>query len=61
MSSSARAVPFHCPFCGEEDLRPHGEKHGQWECRSCQRAFSVSFLGILNPQHDPTSGRRTAP
>ena len=22
--SDARAVPFYCPFCGEEDLRPHG-------------------------------------
>ena len=21
--SDARAVPFYCPFCGEEDLRPH--------------------------------------
>ena len=20
---SERAVPFHCPYCGDEDLRPH--------------------------------------
>jgi len=44
---SGRAVPFHCPFCGDEDLRPHGEHHGEWECRSCLRAFSLKFLGLL--------------
>ena len=22
------AVPFYCPFCGEEDLRPHEDTHG---------------------------------
>ena len=20
---SARAIPFHCPYCGDTDLRPH--------------------------------------
>ncbi len=45
----ARAVPFHCPYCGDEDLRPHGETHGAWECRACQRAFALKFIGILNP------------
>jgi transposase-like protein len=49
---SARMTPFHCPYCGEENLWPHetaeGESpHGSWECRSCQRAFSVRFLGQL--------------
>lgn len=68
MSATTRAVPFHCPYCGDEDLRPHGETHGEWECRSCQRAFALKFIGILNPQHvEPTtesttdtSGRRDA-
>ncbi|MBU1801623.1 MAG: hypothetical protein KKA97_05180 [Actinobacteria bacterium] len=59
--STERAVPFHCPFCGEQDLWPHevvsetGEvssPHGSWECRGCQRAFSLSMLGLL---------RRTSP
>jgi transposase-like protein len=58
MTAGARAVPFHCPYCGDEDLRPHGEKHGDWECRSCQRAFSLSFKGILNPHHDTNPARR---
>ena len=54
---SARMAPFHCPYCGEENLWPHevaegtteGRGHGAWECRSCQRAFSVKFLGHLRP------------
>lgn len=42
---SERAVPFHCPYCGEEDLQPH-EDHGGWYCRSCARAFKLTFLGL---------------
>jgi transposase-like protein len=48
---SARAVPFHCPYCGDEDLRPHqpaeGAGHGQWECRSCLRAFGLKLIGLI--------------
>ncbi len=36
-----RAVPYHCPYCGEQDLYPL-EKG--WECRACLRAFAVTFL-----------------
>ena len=55
---SDRAVPFHCPYCGDEDLRPHQDEHddkqgasphGQWECRSCLRAFSLKMLGLVRP------------
>src|SRR5256885_7550591 len=28
-----RAAPFYCPYCGDEDLRPFGERHGEWRCR----------------------------
>ncbi|GAA3128940.1 hypothetical protein GCM10010466_19570 [Planomonospora alba] len=42
---SERAVPFHCPYCGEEDLEPY-EGDGGWYCRSCARAFKLKFLGI---------------
>ncbi|MEO3813929.1 Insertion element protein [Sphaerisporangium sp. B11E5] len=42
---SERAVPFHCPYCGEEDLEPYAGDGG-WYCRSCARAFTVKFLGI---------------
>ena len=49
---SERAVPFHCPYCGDEDLRPHapedgGSGHGQWECRSCLRAFALRMIGLI--------------
>ena len=50
---STRAVPFHCPYCGDEDLRPYeaeGAGHGAWECRSCLRAFSLKMLGLINPR-----------
>jgi len=53
---SARAVPFHCPYCGDENLWPHeaegpdaGPGHGQWECRSCLRAFKLTMIGQLRP------------
>jgi ribosomal protein L37AE/L43A len=41
------AAPFYCPYCGEENLFPHGEKHGEWECRACRRVFAVRFIGLL--------------
>jgi transposase-like protein len=47
---SERAFPVHCPYCGDEDLRPHeGDEHGAWECRSCLRAFRLKMLGIIAP------------
>lgn len=44
---SERATPFHCPYCGDEDLRPSEAGPGAWECVSCSRAFRLSFLGLL--------------
>ena len=50
-----RAVPYNCPFCAEEDLRPvepgavPGLSRGGWHCRSCLRVFSVAFHGIHQP------------
>jgi hypothetical protein len=38
------AVPYVCPFCGEEDLRPAAEE--RWHCRSCLRLFTVTFYGL---------------
>ena len=52
---SERAAPFHCPYCGDEDLRPSTEGHGAWECAACNRAFRLKFLGLLS------AGLRTAP
>ncbi|MEU5114519.1 hypothetical protein AB0G64_23815 [Streptomyces longwoodensis] len=56
---SERAAPFHCPYCGDEDLRPHEAAWGSprasaaergggaWECAACNRAFQLKFLGLL--------------
>lgn len=44
---SERAAPFYCPYCGDEDLRPSEQGHGTWECAACNRAFKLSFLGLL--------------
>ncbi len=40
------APPFHCPYCGEEDIRPHGEDVGQWRCASCTRVWALRFVGL---------------
>ncbi|WP_028473505.1 hypothetical protein [Nocardioides alkalitolerans] len=65
---SERAAPYHCPYCADEDLRPHevvdagtGEVSsppGAWECRSCLRAFTVKMIGRLRR---PESVRKGAP
>jgi hypothetical protein len=46
---SERAVPFYCPYCGEEDLRPSEAAHGAWWCSSCLRTFTLKMLGIGVP------------
>jgi ribosomal protein L37AE/L43A len=43
-SATERAVPFYCPYCGEEDLVPR-EADGEWHCRSCIRSFRLRFAG----------------
>ena len=59
-AETQRAVPYHCPFCAEEDLRPvasgavPGLQRGGWHCRSCLRVFGLSFHGIhRNPLDGP--------
>ncbi|OAA26450.1 hypothetical protein UG55_1016114 [Frankia sp. EI5c] len=50
---SARAVPFYCPYCGEEELVPEpapggaGEGHGHWACRACRRAFQLRLTALV--------------
>ena len=43
---SPHAQPFYCPYCGEEDFVPWGEEKGAYLCNSCNRHFSVRFLGL---------------
>jgi hypothetical protein len=59
-----RAVPYLCPFCGEEDLRPlaggdvPGLTRPGWHCRSCLRVFSLNFHGVHRPVHPTPEGER---
>ena len=43
-SHAERQAVMYCPYCAEETLCPL--EGGGWECRSCLRAFSVTFLGL---------------
>jgi hypothetical protein len=55
-----RAVPFYCPYCGEEDLEPYAERHGAWWCRSCRRAWSLSMIGTGTPHDADAAGSDSA-
>jgi transposase-like protein len=43
---SMRAVPFYCPYCAEQELEPIGDEAGSYYCSSCDRRFTVKFLGL---------------
>ena len=49
---SSRQAIGYCPYCAEETLFPL--EGGGWECRSCLRAFSVTFLGLVPGRRDET-------
>lgn len=42
--TATRQAIIYCPYCAEETLFPI--EGGGWECRSCERAFSITFLGL---------------
>lgn len=44
MSDTPRAVPFYCPFCGEQELRP-ADPSG-WRCETCDRVFELTLTTI---------------
>ena len=48
-----RQVPFFCPYCGEESLRPSGPDAGEWECAACARGFQLKFAGVLRSDPGP--------
>jgi ribosomal protein L37AE/L43A len=52
--SGHAATPFFCPYCGEEDIRPFGERHGEWVCGSCRRAWALR--GVVAREPAPGSG-----
>jgi transposase-like protein len=53
-----RQVPFYCPYCGEEELRPAGSDAGDWECLACSRGFQLRFTSVVRPRPAaPVTGR----
>ena len=57
--SAHTATPHHCPFCGEEDLRPAEDDPAAWTCRSCARVFTVALVRVdhsLIPAHGQQEG-----
>ena len=50
-----RQVPFYCPYCGDQDLRPAGETAGSWECASCAR-FQLADIGLKGSIVDGQEG-----
>ena len=56
---SAHAPPFYCPYCGDEDLRPFGEKHGEWRCGACRRVFTLRYVGLARPGADAAADPAT--
>jgi transposase-like protein len=53
VTSPQRAVPFYCPYCGEDHLRPFGDDpdsgHGDWRCEDCGRVFTLRFREHAGP------------
>jgi hypothetical protein len=36
--------PFHCPYCGDEEISPHEDSADGWRCAACLRAFTVRLI-----------------
>ena len=43
-SATPRAVPFYCPFRGEQDIRP-AEPRG-YHCEVCDRQWELSLVRV---------------
>jgi transcription elongation factor Elf1 len=41
--SDERQVPFFCPYCGDESLRPAAPDAGTWTCGSCALSFTLKL------------------
>jgi transposase-like protein len=54
---SERAAPFYCPYCGDEDIRPDGEHHGQWRCGACTRVWTLKYVGLGRPSLEQEEAR----
>ena len=53
--STRNLPPFHCPYCGDEELTPYGDTADGWLC-ACLRAFTVRLIatGVRSDDRPPT-------
>ena len=42
--SARHLSPFHCPYCGDEELTPYEDTTDGWRCGACLRAFTVRLI-----------------
>ena len=52
--AARHAPPFFCPYCGEEEIRPDGDQHGQWKCEACLRVWTLRLIGTVAPPTEVT-------
>jgi hypothetical protein len=57
-SATPRAVPFYCPFCGEQDIRP-ADPSG-YRCEVCDRRWELRLLGVGPGAGEPAGDRGEA-
>ena len=43
-ASARHLSPFHCPYCGDEELTPYEDTADGWRCGACLRAFTVRLI-----------------
>ena len=48
---TARAQPFYCPYCGEQDIRPTADT-GTYHCRTCDRVWDLKFRHLGKPHEE---------
>ena len=58
---TAHVPPFYCPYCGDEDIRPFGEKHGDWRCAACRRVWTLRYIGLARPDGTAAPDSTAAP
>ena len=57
-SATPRAVPFYCPFCGEQDIRP--DDPSGYRCEVCDRRWELRLLGVGPGEDEHAEGRGEA-
>lgn len=48
-SPTPHALPFYCPYCGEQDIRP-GPERATYHCRTCDRLWRLEYKRLGVPE-----------